>query len=251
MIPLLIQRGGALVAGLGTGGIFREISQVGRNIVATEVREHEERSHSARILVLIFLLCTAVCAVFFSMGFMVGRNERILQAGPSTEVVTPPSVIRPMVNPPPYSAQVAPQGSGAGHADPNSVPETEVIPSGGAGTTSPPNATRPAEIMPPQKQPQAAAKPARNPPSPPTPAPREVGEGITLQVAALRTKQDAEALVNILKARGYPVFMVTPEYAHAGDNLYRVQVGPFRTRPDADKVHDKLVQEGFKPFIKR
>jgi cell division septation protein DedD len=77
-----------------------------------------------------------------------------------------------------------------------------------------------------------------------------VGEGITLQVAALRTKQDAEALVNILKTRGYPVFMVTPEYAHADDNLYRVQVGPFRTRPDADKVHDKLVQEGFKPFIK-
>jgi cell division septation protein DedD len=77
-----------------------------------------------------------------------------------------------------------------------------------------------------------------------------VGEGITLQVAALRTKQDAEALVNILKTRGYPVFMVTPEYAHADDNLYRVQVGPFRTHPDADKVHDKLVHEGFKPFIK-
>jgi cell division septation protein DedD len=78
----------------------------------------------------------------------------------------------------------------------------------------------------------------------------EVGEGITLQVAALRTKQDAEALVDILKTRGYPVFLVTPEYAHAEDNLFRVQVGPFRSRADADKVHDKLVQEGFKPFIK-
>jgi cell division septation protein DedD len=69
-------------------------------------------------------------------------------------------------------------------------------------------------------------------------------------VAALRTKQDAEALVGILKSRGYPVFLMTPEYAHADDNIFRVQVGPFRTRADADKVHDKLVQEGFKPFIR-
>lgn len=218
--------------------------------MATEVGEHEERSHSARILVLIFLLCAAVCGVFFSMGFMVGRNERNLQSGPSTEVVNSPGVVPPTVNPPPDTGQVNPQDPAAGRAAPNSVPETEVIPSGGGGTTAPPHEAKPADVMPPQTQPQAAAKPARNPPAPPTPAAREVVEGITLQVAALRTKQDAEALVSILKTRGYPVFMVTPEYAHTGDNLYRVQVGPFRTRPDADKVHDKLVHEGFKPFIK-
>ncbi len=184
------------------------------------------------------------------MGFMVGRNERNLQSGPSTEVVNSPGVVPPTVNPPPDTGQVNPQDPAAGRAAPNSVPETEVIPSGGGGTTAPPHEAKPADVMPPQTQPQAAAKPARNPPSPPTPAAREVVEGITLQVAALRTKQDAEALVSILKTRGYPVFMVTPEYAHTGDNLYRVQVGPFRTRPDADKVHDKLVHEGFKPFIK-
>ena len=69
-------------------------------------------------------------------------------------------------------------------------------------------------------------------------------------MAALRTKQDAEALVDILKTRGYPVFLVTPEYAHADDNLFRVQVGPFKTRDDADKVRNKLSQEGFKPFIR-
>ena len=69
-------------------------------------------------------------------------------------------------------------------------------------------------------------------------------------MAALRTKQDAEALVDILKDGGYPVFLVTPEYAHADDNLFRVLVGPFRTRDDAEKVRDKLAQEGFKPFIR-
>jgi cell division septation protein DedD len=130
------------------------------------------------------------------------------------------------------------------------MPETEVIPAGGGQSTPAAPEEKPAKVEPPKKQPKAEAKPAPTPPSPPAFARGEVGEGITLQVAALRTKQDAEVMVNVLKGRGYPVFMVTPEHAQAGDNLYRVQVGPFRTRPEADKVHDKLVQEGFKPFIK-
>jgi cell division septation protein DedD len=78
----------------------------------------------------------------------------------------------------------------------------------------------------------------------------EVGVGFTVQIAASRTKQDAEALVKILEGRGYPVFLVTPEYAHASDNLFRVQVGPFTSREDAEKVRAKLTQEGFKPFIR-
>jgi cell division septation protein DedD len=93
-------------------------------------------------------------------------------------------------------------------------------------------------------------KSATNQQSAPAASPGEVSEGITLQVAALRTKRDAETMVNILKERGYPVFLVAPEYAQAGDNLFRVQVGPFRTRDDAEKVRAKLSQEGFKPFIR-
>jgi DedD protein len=78
----------------------------------------------------------------------------------------------------------------------------------------------------------------------------EVGVGFTVQIAASRTKQDAEALVKILEGRGYPVFLVAPEYARANDNLYRVQVGPFASKEDAEKVRAKLTQEGFKPFIR-
>ncbi len=75
--------------------------------------------------------------------------------------------------------------------------------------------------------------------------------GFTVQVDALRARQDAEALVRILKTRHYPVFLVTPEYSNSTDNLYRVQVGPFISREDAENVRARLVQEGFKPFIKR
>ena len=55
-----------------------------------EVREHEERSHSARYLILIFFVCVATCGVFFSLGFLVGYNERASRSVPSTEVVTSP-----------------------------------------------------------------------------------------------------------------------------------------------------------------
>jgi cell division septation protein DedD len=75
--------------------------------------------------------------------------------------------------------------------------------------------------------------------------------GITVQVAASRNRADADKMVEILKARGYPVFVVTPEYADAKDNLYRVQVGPFRSAEEAETVRAKLVQEGLKPFIRR
>ena len=213
--------------------------------MATEVKEHEERGHSARYLILIFLVCVATCGVFFSLGFLVGYNEHASHSAPTTEVVSAPPVVPPTVNPPQESAQVPPPESATAPAPQASTPETEVIPSEGEGINPAAAPAKAASTTPAAEHP--ASKPAANPPPSST---GNVGEGITLQVAALRTKQDAEALVNILKSRGYPVFMVTPEYAHADDNLFRVQVGPFRTRADADLVHDKLAQEGFKPFIK-
>ena len=59
-----------------------------------------------------------------------------------------------------------------------------------------------------------------------------------------------QKLVDALKSRGYPVFLVTPAHAKAGDNLFRVQVGPFPTRADAESVRGRLSKEGFKPFIR-
>jgi cell division septation protein DedD len=223
---------------------------VRRAIVPTEVREAEERTHSARYLVLIFLVSVATCGVFFSLGFLVGYNERASHSAPSTEVVTVPPVIPPTVNPPLQNAPVTSQEPATGNVPLSPAPETEVAPpgEGAANPTAP--AAKAGDVAPPVAQPPVPAKPASNPQNPPTPAAGEVGEGITLQVVALRTKSDADALVNILKGRGYPVFLVTPEYAHADDNLFRVLVGPFKTREDAEKVRTKLVQDGFKPFIR-
>jgi cell division septation protein DedD len=224
--------------------------------VPTEVREHEGRGHTFRAGVLLYLGCIAVCAIFFSLGFLVGFNEHGSHSGPATEVVAPPAVIPPTINPPPDGGQIPSQDPSAGNSAPNAVPETEVIPDSGGGTVSNPPAEEPPRSSPHKKhskaeikaEAKAAAKAAPTPP--PAAARGEAGEGLTLQVAALRTKQDAEAMVGVLKKRGYPVFMAAPAGKHSEDSLYRVQVGPFRTKAEADKAHDKLTAEGFKPFIK-
>jgi cell division septation protein DedD len=217
-----------------------------------ERKGQDERGLSARQLILVFLAGVAVCGVFFSLGFLVGFNERSSRAVPVTERVTAPAVIPPAVNPPLETAQPAaqqPAASTAAANPPAALPSHVPAPESKSSVTPASSTTPPATpVSAPKIEKQVETAPT--PPPATSTAAGEVGVGYTIQVAASRTKQDAEALVNILKTRGYPVFLVTPEYTQANDNLFRVQVGPFTSREDAEKVRAKLAQEGFKPFIK-
>ena len=188
-------------------------------------------------LLFVFLVGVAVCAVFFSLGFLVGYNERSGKEVVVNERVTSPPVIPPTVITPPVGASNASRES----VSPPTA-GTEPVTAAGSASVSPP---------------RAAGSPAKPPARPgglasgPAASGREVGVGVTLQVTASRSREDADKMVKILKTRGYPVFVVSPEYAHAKDNLYRVQVGPFRSSGEAEKVRKKLAQEGLKPFIRR
>lgn len=197
--------------------------------------KQDERGLSARYLALVFLMGVAACGVFFSLGFLVGYNERPSRGVPAAEPVSPPSVIPPPVN--------------AGGAKPE-LPKESVTPSPGAAVPATAAGQAPGEA-----EERPAPEPARDaspPKEPPAAQPgEEVAPAFTVQVAASRDHRDVERMVKELRARGYAVFLVTPEYARASDNLFRVQVGPFSTREDAEKVRDKLAREGFKPFIRR
>lgn len=215
----------------------------------------DDKGLSTRHLVLIFLAGVAVCGIFFSLGFLVGYNERSVRMSPVTERVSTPATIPPTINSP---LETVPVGSGNGAPSTPSVPpplkplQASEAPSPTAdqkpvtapGTVSPVTASppSPAKVEREAEPGSAATSPA---------AVGEVGGGFMVQVTALRTKQDAEAVVRILKGRGYPIFLVAPGHGRANDNLYRVQVGPFASRGDAEKARAKLVQEGFKPFIRR
>lgn len=203
--------------------------------------EHSEKGLSAGVLALVFFLWVGVCAIFFSLGYLVGYNERTSKFI-STERVGAPSVVPPTVNPSTKSSEPRPKVEQPPEAA-MTVPLQPISP-----PTAPNASTEPG--VPPPKGPNesAAAAEGTNPTAAPT---GEVGVGYTVQVAATRTKQDAERLVGILKGHGYPVFLVAPGQSGTKDELYRVQVGPFTSREDAEKVRARLVQEGFKPFIRQ
>lgn len=186
---------------------------------------------SVRYVFLGFLALVALCAVFFSLGYVVGYNERASNPPLVAEHVAPPTENVPAL-PPPGSRSAATSSSEARQAGTKEEAAQAQSSSPSADTGVP-----------------ASSAPAFS--KPPGPASTAAGAGITIQVAASHARQDAEALARILKGRGYPVFIVTPEDARAGDSLFRVQVGPYPSREDAEKVRQKLVDEGFRPFIKR
>jgi cell division septation protein DedD len=204
---------------------------------------HDEKGISARYLILVFLMGVAACAVFFSLGFLVGYNERPTKSVSTTEQVTPVGVVPPAVNPPLDSAPPVAKPEPAASGNELSAEKT----------ASPQPASKP------PKEEATLVKPA---PSPARTSARSApvrtsrrgaeagGVGFTVQVAASRDKQDAEKLVKELRSRGVDVFVVTPQYSDAKDNLYRVQVGPFASREEAVRVRDRIAKEGFKPFIK-
>lgn len=238
----------------------------------------EARGLSAGQLVMIFLAGVAVCALFFSAGFLVGYNERLSKAAPATEQVSAPSDIPPVVGQPaPDSAShaAAAQPAGGEGQPTAAAPEaatTEVThpepmrpqplstsepakpappPARASAKTAPTTASTPPTRPVSTETAPKANQPSRAESVPPSAASGAQSGNFLIQVAAAANKLDADKIVAALKALEYPVMMVTPEQANAGDNLYRVQVGPFATRESAERIREKLVQDGFKsPFIK-
>jgi DedD protein len=207
-------------------------------------RRRDEKSRSARYLILVFLVGVAACAVFFSLGFVVGLNQRSSKSAGTTEQVTPTGVIPPNVNAPLDTVQTT-----GNETAPISPREAATQPS--ITESAPPLKPETKHLEAPKAASHAAstARPTSSTASRTKPG-RPVEAGYTVQVTALRDKQDAEKLVSDLRSRGFAVFVVRPENSGAKDNLYRVQVGPFATREEATKVRDRISKEGFKPFIK-
>ncbi len=209
-------------------------------------RSQSEKGLSAGVLAVVFLIWAGICAVFFSLGFLVGYNEQSSKLASLTERVAEPSAVPPLVSSPHRSSNSRTRESKVFSPPPSggSTDSDEVV-----TQASPP--TAPSKAAGSAAADQDSEKQSVTPSASQGQKLREVGMGYTVQVDALRAKGDAEVIVKILKERHYPVFLVAPEYSNTRDNLYRVQVGPFASRDDADKVRAKLAKEGFKPFVRR
>ena len=168
----------------------------------------------------IFFALTILCAVFFTMGYLLGKSTAngshtvIAGVAPSGGNSTgKPSAVNKAPDAPP--AEPSPAASAQQSAASNS------------GTTSP-AAT--------QASPAPASAEIKSSP----------GGSYTVQVAAVSKQEDADILATALRKKQYPVFIASS----VSDALFHVQVGPFSTQQDADTMKNRLSADGYNAIVK-
>jgi len=187
---------------------------------------------TGKLLVLFFGL-VGVCALFFGLGYSLGRKSEPTIASASTAVV-------------PQASSNTSKGSGGstGAAPPmtfyKAVEQKEATPE-----LTPPADAKTDTTAAPAANASSGQAPANNAADPSTTVP---SAGYFVQVAAVSKQEDADALVDALKKKDYPAFVAS---AAATDKLFRVQLGPFSEVKDAEAMRTKLVGDGYSPILKK
>jgi DedD protein len=183
---------------------------------------------TGKMLALFFGL-VALCAVFFGIGFSLGKNSA--KSGDAVSSAASPSAVRPTAvknsNPRAPSDLTFYKAVGQKDADAKLSATTD------APTTASADTKAPAD--------DGNAPPALNAVS------SQSASAYYVQVAAVSKEEDAGALVDALKKKQYAAFAAnTP-----GDKLFHVQVGPFSDIKDAELTRSKLVSDGYNPILKK
>ena len=184
---------------------------------------------TGKLLVLFFGL-VAVCALFFALGYSLGRKSE-------PAITTASAAGQP----------VAPAGNAGNKASSGSQPSTPMTfyKSVEQKDVNP-------ELTPSDSKPETPAASDNNAPAQTAPATTADSttilptSGYFVQVAAVSREEDANALVDALKKKQYPAFV-----SAAGDKLFRVQVGPYSDIKDAEAMRTRLTGEGYSPIVKK
>lgn len=235
------------------------------------MRELEEELESTEItlgtgkLLGLFLGLVVICAIFFSLGYALGKNSTPVQA----QMTEPPATLAPGTTP------AAKPGAGSPAQQPLSVPaasdqsspampeiatnDTTAGDTAGADTTTdetksanasarntraPASALEPVTRIPEAKPQAATAQPVAAFAS----AARNVQTGIIVQVAAVRRLEDAQILIGALRKKNYAAFLANN--GSGSDSLFHVQIGPFTALKDAESTKERLADDGYSPIVK-
>jgi DedD protein len=193
---------------------------------------------TGKLLVLFFGL-VGVCALFFALGYSLGRKSEptittasaALTPTPTSSTgksssgsaPAPPMTFYKSVEQKDANPELTPAADSKTDAKTDPKADSTTTPaSGTANQTAANNAADPATALP-----SAAA--------------------YFVQVAAVSKQEDADALVDALKKKQYPAF-VAPI---AADKLCHVQVGPFSDFKEAEAMRARLIADGYSPILKR
>jgi len=231
-------------------------------------------------LVFLFMAATVVSVVIFLCGVLVGRGVRTeraaatpegagsplteitpqpsrnasgpVPAGADPTVAAPPPPVEELSyykrletkNPPAEDLKPAPLPAPKTAAPPDKSPDKSARASASAASAKEPPAARPGTAS--ASRSTSTSGTAVTPASNAEPA----GSGFALQIAALRERNEAEAIAERLANKGYGAYVLSP--ADGTPAVYRVRIGKFKTRREAETMATKLQkEEQFNPWITR
>jgi DedD protein len=236
-------------------------------------------------LVFLFMAITVVSVVIFLSGVLVGRGVRAERVEAVQSAASDAAVATPARTPtvtsdddPRKAAPPAPAGEEVNSPAPpvrepideppvavNRTPTPAAAPPKPVDAPAPKAADKPAAKAPAPPPAPVASAPAVSPASTPTAgqvatAAVEDGKaldgaadvsraGYAVQVAAVNARNEADAIVKRLASKGYSAYVEDP----IGQvSMYRVRVGTFKTRREAQTTADRLrKEEKFKPWVTR
>jgi cell division septation protein DedD len=225
--------------------------------------DDREVTLSSTTLLLIFFGLVLICALFFGLGYTLGRRSTpatssplpgsaaASSAFPSSGALKPSAAAQPSTaQPEAISETPAPEPTEDSTGD-------SAQPEAAAPNPAPRPAPKPAitpapEAAAPAPRQVRAALPTTASPAPEAATPAATGTptgtptGTMVQIAAISNPADADVLVRALQKHGYTV---TVRHATT-DTLLHVQVGPFANRPDAIAMRQKLLSDGYNAILK-
>jgi cell division septation protein DedD len=222
-------------------------------------------------LVFLFMAATVVSVVIFLCGVLVGRGVRA-ERGLVADAASAASNAETAPPLPAVAAAPAPTPAGSDPTKAAPPPPADDLtyfnrlekPSAAseklkAASEKPEKFEK---TVPPIAKPAPPAPvPAPPPAQKPVPAPAEThaepsataepsGPGFAVQIAALNVRSEADAIAKRLSSKGYAAYVVSP--ASGTPTVFRVRVGKFPTRREAETVASKLQkEEQFKPWVTR
>ncbi len=216
-----------------------------------------ERVLESKHVIGLFLLMLLFSGVFFTLGYVMGRNqyEGQVRAASSAMNKPEPAVITKFDK---TSKKTAQELAVTSESDPSTSPsnsewefsgtnapakrEPRFEPASKASATPPVSKPVSAKVS---VQPQVtSARPPVRSSKESANAPLIPSGAIVLQVAAVLRQDDALAIASGLQKKNYPAYVQTTQK----DKYYRVQVGPFKDQKSADAAKKGLEGEGFKAF---
>jgi DedD protein len=202
-----------------------------------------DRVLESRHLVGLFLGVVLLCAVFFSLGYVMGKSQYsgLVHAAYSPENAMAPASIKERVKP--EETPAAPPGEWDfysnktnNHLEPAPKPVAPAVSATPDTDTSQPGPA-PAQT----RLSRVSLQPVRSGPA------KMLTGSIILQVAAVTRQGDALSIADALQRKKFPAFVLAP----SADHFYRVQVGPYHDEHAADNARSALDHAGFKAIIKR